>query len=155
VQPLDLEERVSDQERSPDNAFGPPARGVDVAGKGGEVQRRLLYAAVSKELEPAGDEELRQPVRRIPVAAHERERDDWAAVARREVQETADVVVGVPAEHHEAVAVVLPPEVVEGHRETALDPALPPASADCLDLYEVCVGELRELVQPGRVPLFL
>jgi hypothetical protein len=70
VQPLDLEEPVSDQKPAPKDTFEPPARSVDEAGEGGEVEGRLFHTAVSQQLEPAGNEELHQAVRGLPVAAH-------------------------------------------------------------------------------------
>ena len=53
MQPLDLEERVGDQEPSSDDALHPPARRVDEAREGGEVEGRLFHAAVAEQFEPA------------------------------------------------------------------------------------------------------
>ena len=81
--------------------------------KAAKLSDASSHAAVAEQLEPAGEEELHQPVRRVPLAPHQRERDGGASVARGEVQEAANVSVRVPAQNHEAVGVVFAPELVE------------------------------------------
>ena len=48
--------------------------------EGGEVERELLDPAVPEFLDRADDQKLHQPVRRLPVAAHRRERHRRASV---------------------------------------------------------------------------
>ena len=47
------------------------ARALEQAGEGREVERELLDAALAQQLDRADDEELREAVRRVAVAAHE------------------------------------------------------------------------------------
>src|SRR5205823_11425751 len=130
-----------------------PARIVNEAGEGREVQRSLLDAALAELLQAARDEELGQAVRRLVVAAHQRERDGRPPVARREVEEPADPAVGAAADDDEAVAVVVAPQRVERHGEAALVRVATPAPAHLVELREIALRELAKLMEARAVAL--
>ena len=92
VQPLDLEEAASAiSSAAPDDALEPPARRVDEAREGREVERRLLDAAVAEQLERRGRRGT--PSGRSGVSRWRRISESETAapsVARGEVQEAAD-----------------------------------------------------------------
>lgn len=146
MQALDLEEHVRHQERAAGHSFQPPLRIVDQAREGGEVQRYLVDAPVAQLLDAAGDQKLHQAVRRLMLATHQRERHGRSSVAGREVEKTADTPARVAPDDDEAVAVIVPSQLVEGHREPALGRALPPVAAHTVQFRELGLGQRGKLL---------
>ena len=94
VQPLDLEERVGDQQHPPDDALDRAARRVDEAREGREVQRRLFARRAPEAARGHGRRGTRSARSGVSRSRRiERERDGRPSVARGEVQEAADAAV--------------------------------------------------------------
>ena len=110
-----------------------------------EVQRHLADASLAEEQDRSNNEELHQPVRRLPLTPHERKRHRGPPVTGNEVQETPSVVVPIARDHHDRVTLVLPAQGVQRHREPALGPATAPVARDAFELGR------RRLVDRGHV----
>ena len=144
MEPLDLEERVREHQALAHEPLEPALRRMDEAGERREVERGLLDAALTQELDSARDEELGQPVRRVLVAAHQGEGDRRPPVAGREMKEAADPAFGIAAQDDEAVAVVVATQLVERHAEAALVLALAPSPADAVEVVELALREVGQ-----------
>src|SRR5256886_7907827 len=155
VEALDLEVGMAKRDEAAQQPFEAAPRTVHDAGEGGEVERDLLDPAVPQRLDRADDQELHQPVRRLPIAPHRRERHRRASVRGDQVQETADAPIAVAGKQDDAAGAPFGAERVHRHREAALARAGEPALGHSLELAERALVELGQLGQLRGVAALL
>ena len=124
---------------------GKPLRLADEPGERCEVERDLGDPACAEVLDRLDDEELGEAVRRVAVAAHERERDGVAAVRRHEVEEAADRTALVGGGDDERFFSLRIAQRVHRHAEAALGRAAAPVVRDLLEPATTSVVERAEL----------